>query len=69
MWMLCSLDAMLFPYDTVTHSLTLLKPLSQHDLAGCDPAGFPLLCYFLTELPLLSQKVNNVKKTVLFVFS
>lgn len=51
------------------HTLTLPKPSSHCHLALHNPASFPLPRYFLTDMPLFSQHVNNVKKTVLFVFT
>lgn len=79
--LLHALDALSFPYNSLArlhlqrcsglnkNTPTLLKPPSRCDLARRDPASFPLPCHFLTELPLLSQHVNNMKKTALFVFS
>lgn len=76
-----ALDAVSFPYNSLArlhlqrcsglnkHTPTLPKPPSQCDLARHDPASFPLPCHFLTELPLLSQHVNNMRKTALFVFN
>ena len=51
------------------HTPTLPKPSSHCHLALHKPASFPLPSYFLTEPPPHSQHVNNVKKTVPFVFN